>query len=93
MAADCNLWEKQRPSQIRGLPPHRGGVLKQVRLRICDTGPWDDLFRILRRLGLSPSASKEESYKPKPYEQMTYPGQRVQVDVKALRAAGIAPLA
>lgn len=67
--------------------------MKQVRLRICDTGPWDDLFRILRGLGLPPSAPKEESYKPKPYEQMTYPGQRVQVDVKALRAAGIAPLA
>ena len=92
-AADCNRFGRIIQSMEVCLPPHGGGVLKQVRLRICDTGPWDDLFRILRRLGLSPSAPKEESYKPKPYEQMTYPGQRVQVGVKAFGAAGIASLA
>ena len=27
---------------------------------------------------------KKKAYKPKPYEQMTYPGQRVQVDVKVV---------
>ena len=36
----------------------------------------------MRKLGLFPPAGKKEAYKPKPYEQMTYPGQRVQVDVK-----------
>ena len=29
-----------------------------------------------------PSPKKQAPYKPKPYEQITYPGQRVQVDVK-----------
>ena len=49
----------------------------------------ESLFRVLRRLGLSLPASKEEPYKPKPYEQMTYPGQRVQVDVKIVPRACI----
>ena len=43
----------------------------------------ESLFRIMRKLGLFPPTSKKETYKPKPYEQ-TYPGQRVQVDVKVV---------
>ena len=42
----------------------------------------ESLFRVMRKLGLFPKAEKKPAYKPKPYEQMTYPGQRVQVDVK-----------
>ena len=42
----------------------------------------ESLFRVMRKLGLFPGAEKKKAYKPKPYEQMTYPGQRVQVDVK-----------
>lgn len=42
----------------------------------------ESLFRVMRKLGLFPAAEKKKAYKPKPYEQMTYPGQRVQVDVK-----------
>ena len=42
----------------------------------------ESLFRVMRKLGLFPPASKKEIYHPKHYEQMTYPGQRVQVDVK-----------
>ena len=38
----------------------------------------------MRKLGLFPQAEKKPAYKPKPYEQMTYPGQRVQVDVKVV---------
>ena len=38
----------------------------------------------MRKLGLFPGAEKKKAYKPKPYEQMTYPGQRVQVDVKVV---------
>ena len=41
-------------------------------------------FRVMRKLGLFPQAEKKPAYKPKPYEQMTYPGQRVQVDVKVV---------
>ena len=44
----------------------------------------------MRRLGLFPSAEKKGAYKPKPYEQMTYPGQRVYVDVKVVTRRCIA---
>lgn len=44
----------------------------------------ESLFRVMRKLGLFPPAGKKQTYKPKPYEQMTYPGQRVQVDVKVV---------
>jgi transposase InsO family protein len=41
------------------------------------------LYRVLLREGLMPSKPPNpKKYKPKPYEQMQYPGQRVQVDVK-----------
>lgn len=41
------------------------------------------LYRVMRRLGIYNKApSKKKEYEPKPYEQMTYPGERVQVDVK-----------
>ena len=36
------------------------------------------------KLGLFPPKEKKPAYKPKPYEQMTYPGQRIQVDVKVV---------
>ena len=49
--------------------------------RGCTRRP-ESLFRVMRKLGLFPQAEKKPVYKPKPYEQMTYPGQRVQVDVK-----------
>lgn len=53
----------------------------------CYTRRLESLFRVLRRLGLSPAAPKAAPYKPKPYEQMTYPGQRVQIDVKVVPQA------
>ena len=49
----------------------------------------ESLFRVLRRLGFSSTTPRKEPYKPKPYEQMTYPGQRVQVDVKVVPQACI----
>lgn len=49
----------------------------------------ESLFRVLRKLGLCPQTKKKEPYKPKPYEQMTYPGQRVQMDVKVVPRACI----
>lgn len=39
----------------------------------------ESLFRVLRRLGMTPQPKPNKPYKPKPYEQMQYPGQRVQV--------------
>ena len=44
----------------------------------------ESLFRIMRKMGLFPPGKPKNTYKPKPYEQMTYPGQRVQVDVKVV---------
>ena len=44
----------------------------------------ESLFRIMRKLGLFPPAKYKTTYNPKLYEQMTYPGQRVQVDVKVV---------
>ena len=41
----------------------------------------ESLFRVMCKLGLFPPSRKKNTYKPKPYEQMTYPGQRLQVDV------------
>lgn len=40
------------------------------------------LYRVLKRLGLQPEPVSKAKYVPKPYEQMLYPGQRVQIDVK-----------
>ena len=44
----------------------------------------ESLFRVMRKLGMFPPAKSKTTYKPKPYEQMTYPGQRVQIDVKVV---------
>jgi hypothetical protein len=38
----------------------------------------------MRKMGLFPPRKTKMTYKPKPYEQMTHPGQRVQVDVKVV---------
>ena len=44
----------------------------------------DSLFRVMRKLGMFPQEKKKKAYTPKPYQQMTRPGEQVQVDVKAL---------
>ena len=48
------------------------------------------MFRIIRKMGLFPPGKPKNTYKPKPYEQMTYPGERVQVDVKVVTRKYIA---
>ena len=41
------------------------------------------LYRVMQRLGIyKKTPSKRKKYEPKPYEQMKYPGERIQVDVK-----------
>ena len=55
--------------------------------RLCQRGYTrrpESRFRVMRKLGLFPQGEKKPAYKPKPYLQMTYPGQRVQVDVKVV---------
>ena len=44
----------------------------------------ESLWRVMRREGWLAKAEKKKPYKPKPYEQMQYPGQRVQIDVKVV---------
>ena len=44
----------------------------------------ESLFRVMRTMGMFQPPKTQKPYKPKPYEQMTYPGQRVQVDVKVV---------
>ena len=38
----------------------------------------------MRKLGLFSLKRRKTAYKPKPYQQMSYPGQRIQVDVKVV---------
>ena len=45
------------------------------------------LYRVLRRTGQEAVKLPNPKYIPKPYEQMHYPGQRVQIDVKYVPAA------
>ena len=43
------------------------------------------LFRVMRRLGLfKRERAVKGKYVPKPYQQMSYPGERIQVDVKVV---------
>ncbi len=68
---------------MRRRNPHAGLVVFWVKLRqkgYCRsiTG----LYRVLKRMQLTPVKPPNPKYIPKPYEQMLYPGQRVQVDVK-----------
>jgi len=44
----------------------------------------ESLFHVLRKLGMFRQKKEKKHYIPKPYEQMTYPGQQVQVDVKVV---------
>jgi transposase len=44
----------------------------------------DSLYRVMRRLGMFPQKEVKTKYIPRPYEAMTYPGERVQIDVKVV---------
>ena len=44
----------------------------------------ESLFRVMRKLGMFPQEKKKKAYTPKPYQQMTHPGERIQVDVKVV---------
>lgn len=68
---------------MRRRNPHDGLVVFWVKLMqrgYCRsiTG----LYRVLRRNNTMAVKPKNPKYIPKPYEQMSYPGQRVQIDVK-----------
>ena len=44
----------------------------------------ESLWRVLQREGLMAKTTPRKKYHPKPYEQMQYPGQRIQIDVKVV---------
>ena len=44
----------------------------------------ESLWRVLRREGMAAKEKPKKKYRPKPYEQMQYPGQRIQIDVKVV---------
>ena len=49
----------------------------------------ESLFRVMRKLGMFPQEKKKKAYTPKPYQQMTRPGERIQVDVRSFPAAAL----
>ena len=70
-------------SDMRRRNPHAGLVVFWVKL--CQRGysrSITGLYRILRKQGQMAVKPKNPKYIPKPYEQMLFPGQRVQIDVK-----------
>ena len=45
----------------------------------------ESLFRVLKRMNKLPQSDEpRKKYVPKPYEQMTHPGERIQIDVKVV---------
>jgi len=68
---------------MRRCNPHTGLVVFWVKLRQRGyTRSISGLYRFLRKRGQMAAPLPNPKYIPKPYEQMQYPGQRVQIDVK-----------
>ncbi len=68
---------------MRRRNPHDGLVVFWVKLRERGyTRSISGLYKLLRRIGGNPIKLPNPKYIPKPYEQMQYPGQKVQIDVK-----------
>ena len=75
-------------TDMRRRNPNAGLVVFWVKLRRRGyTRTISGLFLILRRLGKMAVKPPNPKYIPKPYEQMTYPGERVQIDVKHVPSA------
>ena len=78
-------------SDMRRRNPHAGLVVFWVKLQQRGyTRSITGLYRVLIKLGEMAVKPPNPKYIPKPYEQMQYPGQRVQIDVKFVPAACIA---
>ena len=68
-----------------------GLVVLWVKLRRSGyTRSITSLYRVMQRIGIyNKTLSKKKEYEPKPYQQMTHPGERVQVDVKYVLAKSL----
>ena len=63
--------------------PNTGLVILWLKLRKAGYSRClTTLYRCLIRLGLKTNPPMKPKYKPKPYVDMTFPGERVQIDVK-----------
>ncbi len=68
---------------MRRRNPHAGLVVFRVKLRQRGySRSIPGLYRLMRKLGLKAVKPPNPKYIPKPYEQMQFPGQRIQIDVK-----------
>ena len=77
-------------SDMRRRNPNAGLVVFWIKLRQRGyTRTITGLYRVLRKTGNIAIKPPNPKYIPKPYEQMSYPGQRVQIDVKFVPAACI----
>lgn len=75
-------------SDMRRRNPHAGLVVFWVKLMQRGyTRSITGLYRFLRKQGSLAAKPPNPKYIPKPYEQMRYPGQRIQIDVKHVPAA------
>ena len=75
---------------MRRRNPNAGLVVFWVKLRQRGyTRSITGLYRVLIRQGEMAVKPKNPKYIPKPYEQMQYPGQRIQIDVKFVPSACI----
>lgn len=75
-------------SNMRRRNPHDGLVVFWVKLRQRGySRSVTGLYRVLRNQGQMAVKPKNPKYIPKPYEQMLFPGQRVQIDVKFVPSA------
>ena len=73
---------------MRRRNPHAGLVVFWVKLRQRGyTRSISGLYKLLLRIDGKPVKLPNPKYIPKPYEQMQYPGQRVQIDVKFVPSA------
>ncbi len=84
------LEELKLITDMRRRNPNAGLVVFWVKLMQRGyTRSITGLYRVLCRIGEMAVKPPNPKYIPKPYEQMTYPGQRVQIDVKFVPAACI----
>ena len=68
-----------------------GIVVLWVKLRRAGyTRSITSLYRVMQRIGIyQKTPSKKKEYEAKPYEEMKYPGERVQIDVKYVPAKSL----
>lgn len=75
-------------SDMRRRNPDAGLVVFWVKLRLRGySRSIPGLCRFLKKMGIMAVHPPNPKYIPKPYEQMSYPGQRIQVDVKFVPSA------